>query len=305
MNIKTLIFSLLTMASLSSCKKEDINLADAADLSGLGGDTWASGPIDKWIYDTLTVPFNVSVKYKWDQFEDISDITKILVPPREENIIPVLSAVKKVWIDSYIAESSLLFFKRLSPKFFYMIGSPAFESNGAIKLGQAEGGRKIILLNVNYTKVKGMTGYEARDSGWLKEMFHTIHHEFGHILHQNVIYPNEFKTLNPNLFTSEWINYTDAEARRDGFITAYSMNVVDDDFVEMISVMLIEGKAGYEKMLADIPNATTPRGTTRAQAIARLRAKESIVVNYYKQVWNIDFYRLQARTRTAIERLIY
>ena len=83
------------------------------------------------------------------------------------------------------------------------------------------------------------------------------------------------------------------------------MNVVDDDFVEMVSVMLIEGRAGFEAMLAGIPNTTSPRGTTRDQAIARLRAKESIVVNYFKQTWNIDFYNLQTRTRTAIESLIY
>jgi substrate import-associated zinc metallohydrolase lipoprotein len=305
MRIKIFFLSAVVLAMFSSCEKDEINVADTANLNGLGGDTWAAGPIDRWIYDTLTVPYNISVKYKWDQFEDLSDITKIIVPPKEETIVPVLSAVKKVWIDSYIAEAGDLFFKRLSPKFFYMIGSPAYESNGAIKLGQAEGGRKVILLNVNNTKVKGMAGYIPSDSLWLKEMFHTIHHEFGHILHQNIIYPGEFKTLNPGLFTSDWINYNDASARRDGFITAYSMNTVDDDFVEMVSIMLVEGKQGYERMLANIPAGTTDRGTTQAQAIARLRAKESIVVNYFKQVWNIDFYRLQARSRAAIEALIY
>jgi substrate import-associated zinc metallohydrolase lipoprotein len=305
MRTKYSILALFTFIIITSCKKEKIDLTQTADLTGLGGDTWVKGPIDNWIYDNLTVPYNVSVKYKWDQFEDISDITDILVPPKEEHIIPVLSAIKTVWIDSYIAEAGDFFFKRLSPKFFYMIGSPAYESNGGIKLGQAEGGRKIILLNVNYTKTKAMAGYVPSDSAWLKEMFHTIHHEFGHILHQNIIYPDAYKTISPNLFTSEWINYTDEQARQDGFITAYSMNTIDDDFVEMISMMLIEGKAGFEAMIAAIPDETTPRGTTRAVAVARLRTKESIVVNYFKQVWKIDFYRLQIRTRTAIEGLIY
>ncbi len=58
-------------------------------------------------------------------------------------------------------------------------------------------------------------------------------------------------------------------------------------------------------MISGIQDITSPRGTTKAQAIARLKAKESIVVNYFKQVWNIDFYSLQARTRGAIESLIY
>ncbi len=299
------LFFVLAVIVFTSCKKEKLDLNDITNINGLGGDTWVKGPIDNWIYDTLTVPYNMSVKYKWDQFEDISDITKILVPPKEESIIPILSAVRKAWINPYIAEAGEVFFKRLSPKFVYMIGSPAFEANGGIKLGQAEGGRKIILLATNLTKIKGMPGYNLRDTFWLKEMFHTIHHEFAHILHQTVAYPDAFKNLNPNLFTTEWINYTDQEALQDGFITAYSMNVVDDDFVEMVSVMLIEGRAGFEGMLSGIQDITSPRGTTKAQAIARLKAKESIVVNYFKQVWNIDFYSLQARTRGAIESLIY
>ncbi|MEO6188135.1 MAG: putative zinc-binding metallopeptidase [Ginsengibacter sp.] len=302
--IKPVFFILITIA-IASCKKDAFNASDADNINGLGGDTWVKGPIDNWIYDSLTVPYNMSVKYKWDQFEDISDITKVLVPPKEENVVPILSAVRKVWINPYIAEAGDVFFKRLSPKFIYMIGSPAFEENGGIKLGQAEGGRKIILLAINLTKVKGMYGYNQSDTFWLKEMFHTIHHEFAHILHQTVAYPEAFKNLNPNLYTTEWINYTQQEALQDGFITAYSMNVVDDDFVEMVSIMLIEGKAGFESLIASIQDITSPRGTTKAQAVARLRAKESIVVNYFKQVWNIDFYSLQAKVRSQIESLIY
>jgi substrate import-associated zinc metallohydrolase lipoprotein len=303
--INKLLCFVFLVSVFASCGKEDFDINEANNINGLGGDTWAKGPIDNWIYDTLTIPYNISVKYKWDQWEDMSDITKIIVPPKEEIIIPILSATRKAWINPYIAEAGELFFKRLSPKFMYMVGSPAFESNGAIKLGQAEGGKKIILLATNYVKTKTMPDFTPADTFWLKEMFHTIHHEFGHILHQTILYPDEFKNLNPSLFTAEWINYTDEDALRDGFITAYSMNVVDDDFVEMVSIMLLEGRAGFEAKLAGIPNGTSPRGTTRDQAIARLRAKESIVVNYFKQTWNIDFYNLQLRTRQAIENLIY
>ncbi len=288
----------------TACKKEDFNPADAQNINGLGGDTWAKGPIDQWIYDSLTLPYNIAIKYKWDQFEDLADITKTLVPPKEEYIIPILSAVKKVWINTYIDEAGLPFFKKLAPKFFYMIGSPAFEQNGAIKLGVAEGGRKIVLLAINYSKVKGMPDYNPADSFWIKEMFHTIHHEFGHILHQNVLYPQDFKNLNANLLTSNWTDYTDQEALSDGFVSAYAMDNSDEDFVETISLMLVNGRAGFESMIASIPPGITNRGTTQAQAIARLRAKESIVVNYYKQVYNINFYSLQARVHSTVESLI-
>jgi len=289
----------------ASCEKDSINPADADNINGLGGDTWTPTAIDNWINDTLTTPYNISVKYKWDQFEDVADITSILVPPKEEYIVPVLSAVRQVWINPYIAEAGEPFFKKTTPKYFYMIGSPAFGPNQTIKLGVAEGGKKIILLAINYTKVKGMAGYNAADTFWAKEMFHTINHEFAHILHQTVLYPQDFKNLNPSLLTTNWTDYTDEDAPRDGFVSAYAMNNSDDDFVETISFMLINGRQWFEDLIASIPDGVTDRGTTKEQAIARLRSKESIIVNYYKQVWNIDFYSLQTRVRSAVVAQLY
>ena len=306
MKLIKIVFIAIAAILMGSCKKDTIDLSQIENITGLGGDTWVAGPIDNWINDTLTIPYNISVKYKWDQFEDLADITKTLVPPKEESIIPILSAVKRVWIDSYINEASEGFFKKITPKFFYMIGSPAFESNGAIKLGVAEGGRKIILLNINSIKMKGMPEYALSDSNSSKEMFHTIHHEFGHILHQNIIYPIEFKNLNPNLITSNWQDhYPDEIAWNDGFVSAYAMNTNDDDFVETVSLMLVNGKGWFENLIASIPAGVTDRGTTQQQAIARLRSKEAIVVNYFKQVYGIDFYKLQTRVRTAVESVIY
>jgi substrate import-associated zinc metallohydrolase lipoprotein len=300
-----ILFVVCLLTFLASCKKDDINSSDATNINGLGGDTWVKGPIDHWIYDTLTIPYNISTKYKWDQFEGSDFLSRTLVPPKEEVIVPLLSSIKRVWINNFISEAGEIFFKRLSPKFIYMIGSPAYEDDGSIVQGTAEGGRKIILLDVNRTRVKGMAGYTRSDSTFLKRMFHVIEHEFGHILHQNIKYPASFEDINPQHYTAEWINYSKAGALADGFITNYSMNNANDDFVEMMAVMLTEGKDGYERMLASIPNATSPRGITRAQALARLRAKESIMVTYFKEAWNIDFYRLQSKTRASIVELIY
>lgn len=291
-------------ALFMSCKKEKINPQDAENINGLGGDTWVKGPIDNWIKDSMTTPYNIDVKYKWNQFEDLADITAILVPPKEEIIVPLLSSINKAWIETYSAEGGTEFFKKIVPKNIYMVGSPAFNPNGTIKQGVAEGGRKIILLDVNMVTVKGMPGYSAADSGYFKRMLWIIQHEFAHILHMNVLYPQDFKNVNPALITSNWADYTDAEALRDGFVTNYAMNVSDDDFVETITYMLIEGRSAFEELIASIPEGVSNRGTTRDQAVARLRTKESIIVNYYKQVWNIDFYKLQTRVRAAVTSLI-
>jgi substrate import-associated zinc metallohydrolase lipoprotein len=298
---KTIIYLFIIVVTIAGCKKSD-NPGNVDNIPGLGGDTWAPGPIDNWIYDNLTKPFNISVKYKWDQFE--LELNKDLVPPEEEKIIPVMEAVKKVWIDTYIAEAGEVFMKTYCPKFFVLCGSASWNTDGTITLGTAEGGRKIVLYVLNDFRTKSMPGYTPSDSLTIKQLFHTIEHEFGHILHQNVLYSEDFKRITPGFYTANWNNVSDNAARRDGFVTAYAMSAPDEDFVEMISMMLTEGRAGFDRIVNSIPAGTSTNGTTQADAIAKLRQKEATVVGYYKDVWGIDFYSLQTRVRAAVTGLI-
>ncbi|MFT3945816.1 MAG: putative zinc-binding metallopeptidase [Agriterribacter sp.] len=284
----------------TSCRKEDLLIVD--DISGLGGDTWTTTAIDTWLYDSLTVPYNIATKYKWNQSELAYD--KTIVPPDEEKIIPVMRTIKKVWIDSYVAEGGYLFFKKYCPKFFVLAGSASWNLDGSITLGTAEGGRKVVIYLLNEFKNKSMAGYKASDSAIAKQMFHVIEHEFTHILDQTIRRPVEFDAVCAGFYTSDWINTFDAEARKDGFITAYALSKPVEDWAEMVSIMLIEGRAGFNAIVNSISESSV-RGTTADEAKAKLRLKESLVVNYFKQAWNIDFYSLQSRTRQAIVKELY
>lgn len=295
------------MASVlfSSCRRDDNDLSVADDILGLGGDQWVKNDIDRWLYDNLTKPYNITVKYKWDQFE--YDISKTLVPPEESQVIPLWNVIKKVWIDPYNAEAGKVFFNKYSPKVFVLSGSNAYNDNGSVTLGTAEGGRKIVLYAVNQFRVKGMPGYNpTTDSAFIKTWFiQTIHHEFAHILHQNILYPQEFKLVNPARYNgNDWINVSDAAARRDGFVTSYGSSAFDEDFVETVAIMLVEGKDGFDRLINNIPAGTSPNGTTQAEARSYLRQKEAFVVNYFRQVWDIDFYSLQARCRSALSEFL-
>lgn len=300
--VKIIAITLSLAVFAYSCKKEDA-LGSVDNIPGLGGDTWVPGAIDKWIYDSLTVPYNIGAKYKWDQSELPFD--KTLVPPKEEKVVPVLSAIKKAWINVYVEEAGIPFFKKISPKFFDLVGSPAFE-RGAILLGTAEGGRKVILYNLNNFRIKGMTGYVPSDTDVVIQMFHVIHHEYSHILDQNIKVPVEFSQSSASSYTSDWLNVTEQEALNEGFISQYSISGKEDDWAEMVSLMLVEGKPWFDNRVNSITyTGTTPNGTTAAIAQARLRQKEAVVVSYFKQAWNIDFYSLQARSRAAITALLY
>ena len=269
------------LVTFASCKKDET--LDRPLPLGLGGDTWTKGPIDTWIYDSLTKTYNIEVKYRWDPWE--LQLDRTLVPPDESKIIPAMTAVKRIWIDPYSAETgSELFIKKYAPKSFVLVGSPQYNYNGTIVLGQAEGGNKITLFTLN--------SFDVTNTPELRRMLHTIEHEFAHILHQNVLYPPEFKYITPQ-YTSTWFNISESAAAAEGYATAYSMSGPDDDFVEMVATMLVEGKNRWEEFVTS-QNAT---------AQAALRKKEEIVVNYFRQVWNIDFYRLQKRTQDALNNL--
>jgi substrate import-associated zinc metallohydrolase lipoprotein len=285
--IKAIIFILVAVVA-ASCKKDDLTVTTVP--VGLGGDTWVASATDKFIADSLTTPYNIAVNYKWlpGQLDFPSDIT----PPDDAKVVPVLQALLNVCFAPYNQQTgSTDFLKRFLPKTFKLAGSAEYLPNGAIFLGQAEGGTAMLLYLVNsFSRLK-------KDSANLKQMMHTMHHEMGHILHQNIYYPVAFKTLSTG-YTGTWYNISDQTARKNGFITSYAQAAPDEDFVEMISSMLAGGPDGsakyieYEAMLAQA-------GTTTSTAYKTLKAKEAIVVDYFKKTYNIDFYALRAKCRTA------
>ena len=208
-------------------------------------------------------------------------------------VVPALKGLIAVGFNPYIqttGNSDLL--RRYAPKNFVLVGSPQYNYNGSITLGQAEGGTKITLYLINYfSRLK-------KDSASFKQMIHTIHHELGHILQQNVSISINYKTITGN-YTATWFNVSDASARQQGFITAYAMAAPEEDFVEMVSSMLIGGPNGptgydnYEKLLGQA-------GATTSAAYLNLKAKEAMVVDYFAKTWKIDLYDLQAKCRAAL-----
>ncbi|MES2850284.1 MAG: substrate import-associated zinc metallohydrolase lipoprotein, partial [Bacteroidota bacterium] len=137
-------------------------------------------------------------------------------------------------------------------------------------------------------------------------MFQTIQHEFAHILDQNVRVPLAFSSTSANSYTSDWLNLTNQDAHDAGFITPYAQSGRDDDWAEMVSFLLVNGRQYFENYVNSINyTGTTATGITAAQARQRLRDKEAALVTYFDQAWNIDFYVLQARTREAINSILY
>jgi substrate import-associated zinc metallohydrolase lipoprotein len=138
------------------------------------------------------------------------------------------------------------FLKEYGPRIIHLIGSPAYNpANGTIKLGEAEGGLKVTLFRCNYIDVK--------DIEMLNEyIFKTMHHEFGHILHQNKLYPKEFKLISSNFYEPfSWQRRDLKVANSLGFVSQYAGNVVADDWVEIISIYLVKTQAQWNQILVN------------------------------------------------------
>lgn len=237
--------------------------------------------LDIWLENNFRETYNIEVKYRWDASE--GDIFRTLVPPATDKVQEVMDAVKKVWIDPYVALAGEPFIKTYCPKQFLLIGSPSYNPGGTITLGQAEGGRKVVLFVVN--------DFVKTDPYAVKQMIHTVEHEFAHILHQNIAYPSEFKEITAGGYSADWHTIPLNTARSKGFITSYAMASPDEDFVEMVAMMLVEGKESYEKLV-------DCAGIAAADV---LRQKEKLVVQYFKEAYDINFYALQEEVQKAIQ----
>ncbi len=267
--MKKIYLLLALVAVLAACSKSDELNPDAV-LLGMGGDTWAQTELDRWLYNEFVKPYNMDIKYKWDPYE--ISLSKTFVPVEESKVKELMISVKKVWITPYEKQAGRGFLQKLAPKRYVLVGSPEYNTNGTLTGGFAEGGNKIAILSVN--------AFDSTDAASVRKVLAVVQHEFAHTLHQTVFYPTEFESFCRQSYTGEWNTTPDADYRNLGFVSKYSRANPNEDFAEMVEYILMNGRAAFDAYVA----GTTAPGSTY------LRSKETIIVNYFKSVWGIDFY---------------
>ena len=277
---KNLFLLLASLALFCNSCSEDLGKSDIVipewDITKLS-------KTDRYIYDNFTQPFNIQVNYKWDASE--TDMDKTLVPPQEEMVIPFLEVVKKIWMDPYIGETDSVFVKQYFPKQLLLIGSPSYNTDGSITQGTAEGGKKIVLFEIN--------DFNPTYKTLIRRYSRTLFHEFAHILHQSVEYATDYQNITP-AYTSGWyLVASDTKARQDGFITRYAMSAPSEDFAEMVAQMLIYTEDEWNELLAEAGDNE-----------ALLRKKEKMVISYMKNNWNIEMEHFRKVTTNAMKEVI-
>lgn len=235
---------------------------------------------DKWLQKNFTYPYNVDVKYR---MEDIySDMTYNLVPADSARSAKLMKIAKYLWFDAYAEVMGQDFVKSNVPRVIHLIGSPAYDSGeGTMVLGTAEGGYVITLYMVNELTDAMLANYSTMNEYY----FHTMHHEFTHILNQKKEFSSNYQLITESGYVSgDWYQVADSTAHQAGFVTPYAMSEPMEDFAEMMSVYVTTSPAGWNAILADA-------GTTGRKA---LEQKLSMVRSYMQDSWNLDIDALRA-----------
>lgn len=276
------LFLLSSILLVSACKKEKLD-----EQSVFVDSTVEKNPLDNYIYNNLVLGYNIDVLYKYVDKE--SDQNYNLIPADYNSSIRMTKLLKYLGFEPYDeVTGSKTFIKRYFPKLINYIGEAAYRNNGTKILGTAEGAKKITLYEINrLTATTGANANFLTDS-----YFHTIHHEFQHILNQTTEFPTSFKTISGTGYVDDIWNtvYTSTAASvTAGFISPYASSSDKEDFAELYSFYITLSAAQFDAMLA---SAGTSAAAIAGRAI--IANKLVVVKSYMLTVWNIDMDVLRA-----------
>ena len=270
----SLVLAAIVALSVTSCSNDD-----PKDDTIFPTTTTANDPFDKWLEANYTYPYNVDFKYK---MEDVySDMKYHLVPADSAKSAKLAIITKFLWFDAYAECVGPDFVKANVPRIIHLIGSPAYNSGqGTMVLGTAEGGLIVTLYMVNKLTNQMLTDYDTMNEYY----FHTMHHEFTHILNQKKPYSENFQHITESGYISgDWYRKNQRMANTQGFVTPYAMSEAREDFAEMLSVYVTPPPSGWQKIMT----------TAGKKGAPLIQAKLDIVRNYMKESWNLDIDQLR------------
>ena len=282
------IYYLLLACILTSvfvaCEKDD-----PSQPSIFANDTKIdSTAFDRWLSKTYN-PYNIRIIYRYQDYE--TDQTYNVIPAKMENVIALAKMMKHIWVDAYAEVAGIDFIKSYSPRIFQFIGSAEYRSDGAMVLGTAEGGLKITMFRVNSMDVNNIyidsispfpnsAAVPIDMNYWF---FHTMHHEFLHILQQTKSYSTDFNLVSAGKYhANDWINVKNEEAPLEGFVTGYASGESREDMAEIYATYVTHTPEAWEKVLKAGEKGDDKSGR---EAIEK---KLDLIKEYTKTSWGFE-----------------
>lgn len=279
---------LLALLAAVSCRQEKLS-----EESVITVDQQTKNDFDLWLESNFVNPYNVQIKYRYDLNE--TSFSYYTVPADYDCSVVMAHLIKYLCVDSYDEVAGVLFTKHYFPKLFVFIGEWEYNNAGTIRLGTAEGGKKITLSGLNYLpSILATTWGDYTDPAENLNHYYikTIHHEFTHILNQTKDYPTEFKQITPNDYVQDSWNSNEysSEHLYKGFITSYARKEDREDFAELLSMYVTNTPQKWASWMAE---ASVDAEGNPASGKDIIETKLQIVRNYMKDTFNIDIDELR------------
>lgn len=245
LKLRILFFAFATMTAVEfmSCSDDNDFTPTIFDTTDYPLDkTVFTFPLDTFIKKNFLVPYNLKFLYK---MEDIgSDMNKNLVPAEYSQSIDLAVLSKYLWYDVYEKYAGEQFLKLYSPRVIHVIGSKNYNvSSGTETLGDASGGVKINLYNVNNLNVSDIENMN-------EYFFKTMHHEFTHILDQTFLHPTSFNTISSsNYDASGWNDQPDSVVAGLGFVSPYASSAYTEDWAEILANYITRDSISWAQLL--------------------------------------------------------
>jgi len=271
------IMVLVAITAMASCKKEGAVSVDVNDLNP--DDPVLKTELDNWLKTTFLDPYNMAVVYRYNRY--YHDNEKNIAPAQLEMVKPTMETVLNGYINPYYKIAGRDFIKRYIPKEWVLYGSYSYNTDGVVIAGTASAGRRITLY--------GLNNYEPTPS-YVSGHLGVIHHEFTHILNQLVAIPTDFESISKEDYKATWASTPTDTSHKYGFVSSYASGSYPEDYAETVRALLVSGQSWYDNWA----------NTASAVGKARLKAKESNVVNYFNSGLGINFRNLQKEVQTYI-----
>lgn len=242
LNIFVLMLVALTTLNITSCSDDDLGETIFPVVSEKLDRSLYTFPLDTFVKVNFLEPYNMRYLYK---LQDIgSDMDYNLTPCSYDQCVNLAVLNKYLWYDVYRDVVGAEFLKKYSPRVMHIIGSPAYNpTSGTIKLGTAEGGLKITLFNAESLKPSDLDNLN-------EYFFKTMHHEFSHILHQNINYPQDFNLISSSFYNvAGWQDTPDSVSLGQGFVSNYASSQAREDWVETIANYIVKDSITWAGML--------------------------------------------------------
>jgi len=299
---------MLSVIWLYQCKSDDTNTTfvapDSPDVSHIN---------DQYLYDnngeSLFETYGTSTRWRWN--DNFIAPTERATPIDADLVIPSTKIVEYLWAGPYEATGTDAdaFMKSLFPSELVYMGSYIFNDDGTAKLGFAEGGARVTLLNMNNLDFQNRDWMTDPSGGVLA----TVHHEFSHLVHQTYGIPAGFNTISESYLGNGWSNGVSRDdAIKLGMVRNYGTLNEFEDFCEIISHFLVVDQATFEEDFInqeDCSVYTDAADIVNCQELNEGRQlisqKVDLIIDFYKNNFNVDLVavrdELQQRLTTVIE----